>query len=185
VSALIAVMPLCEGSASGREKTNEVHAKGRSFGDHENGHGARSNREQNPDGAQKQGGRDGSHHNSDRDEQHLQRQSCVAADRWNLRVEGVHGMARGEGIWAGGPLARRLYTDVRPRRGSSCTWVCSRSGMRKSLSSRWASHASDGDVVALILQVMPSKEGTMLYTILVILIILIVLGFVFGRGRLF
>jgi hypothetical protein len=27
------------------------------------------------------------------------------------------------------------------------------------------------------------KEGTMLYTILVILVILIILGFVFGRGR--
>jgi hypothetical protein len=39
--------------------------------------------------------------------------------------------------------------------------------------------------VALILQLLAAKEGTMLYTILVILIILIILGFVFGRGRLF
>jgi hypothetical protein len=37
--------------------------------------------------------------------------------------------------------------------------------------------------VALILQLVAAKEGTMLYTILVILIILIILGFVFGRGR--
>ena len=37
--------------------------------------------------------------------------------------------------------------------------------------------------LALILHTERQKEGTMLYTILVILVILIILGFVFGRGR--